>query len=130
MRGWQWIRLGVLAILLGGVAGGCGHHEVRHLASDAVLVVPDRTPRREVIALLGFPDTKESRADGEEVWYYFERNESRLRRTPYVGKWLGSEEYDVLVVTLRGDEVTSCVYRNLTPAEFQRLGLAPAATDE
>ncbi len=129
MRSRQWLVRGALVFLLLGLAG-CGHHEVRHLASDAALVVPGRTPRQEVISLLGFPDDKEQRDDGQEVWYYFERQQSRLRRTPYVGKWLGSEEYDVLVITLRGDEVVSCVYRNLTPAEFERLGLAAATTIE
>ncbi len=129
MRGRQWLTRGTLLLLL--LAGtGCASHEVRHLASDAALIVPGRTPRQEVVGLLGFPDGKEQRRDGREVWYYVERQQSRLRRTPYLGKWLGSEEYDVLVITLQGEEVVSCVYRNLTPVAFERLGLAAAPAEE
>ncbi len=129
MQGRQWMRLVLLAVMLF-LGAACGSHEVRHLASDACLVVPGRADRQEVIGLLGFPDKKETRTSGEEVWYYVENNQSRLRRTPYLGKWMGSEEYDVLFVTFRGDEVTACVYRNLTPEEFQRLGIEPVETDE
>ncbi len=108
---------------------GCSRHEVRHLASDASLVVPGQSSRQEVLALLGFPDRKEMVPDGGEIWYYAQSNKSMLRRAPYVGAWMGSEDYDVLIVTFRDGEVVSCVYRNLDPEKFKSLEIDQGGDD-
>jgi hypothetical protein len=56
------------------------------------------------------------------LWIYYQVNKSTLRKTPYVGDKLGSEEYDVLHITFNGDIVETCTYRSLTKEEFQNGG--------
>ncbi|MEW6427216.1 MAG: hypothetical protein AB1568_04180 [Thermodesulfobacteriota bacterium] len=120
----SWFRpLFFLALLAAIVAAGCSSHEVRHLSSDACLVVPGRTSRQEVLGILGFPDQKTVEAEAGEAWLYYQSNKSFLRRTPYVGARLGDEDFDLLTVTFDGDMVKSCTYRNLSDEEFRQLGL-------
>lgn len=100
--------------------GGCSSHEyVRHLASDACLVTPQKSSKQEIQAYFGPPDKKQVLNSGDEEWTYFQQNKSLLRKTPYVGGKLGTEHYDVLIVVFRGDTVDLCQYRMLTDKEFK-----------
>ncbi|OGQ95364.1 MAG: hypothetical protein A2521_06895 [Deltaproteobacteria bacterium RIFOXYD12_FULL_57_12] len=112
-----------LLIALSAAVVGCFRHEpVRHLASDAGLVVPGKTTRQDVLVFFGEPDERQTLASGEEVWIYSQVRKSLMRKTPMVGNRLGSEEYDVVNISLAGDLVTSCVYRMLDEGEFKRGG--------
>ncbi len=120
-------RKGLLLLLLFflviPVAGCSFHHEpVRHLASDAALIVPGQTTRQEVLAFLGEPDERRQAENGEQVWIYVQVTESFLRKTPYIGKRLGSEEYNVMNISFAGNIVTSCVYRLFNEEEYQPSG--------
>jgi len=95
---------------------------VQHLAADACLITPKLSSRQDVINYLGEPAESQKQADGSEVWIYYQSNKSTLRKTPYVGGKLGSEEYDVLHITFNGDIVETCTYRSLTKKEFQNGG--------
>ncbi|MCF6290479.1 MAG: hypothetical protein L3J03_05745 [Desulfobacterales bacterium] len=119
-KGLPLLFLFFIAIL----AGGCSfHHEpVRHLASDAALIVPGQTSKQEVLAYLGEPDERRQAENGEEVWIYVQVTESFLRKAPYIGKRLGSEEYNVMNISFAGNIVTSCVYRLFNEEEYQPNG--------
>lgn len=93
---------------------------VRHLASDACLITPQQSTKENINAYLGPPDKKQALADGGEEWIYFQRNQSLLRKTPYVGGKLGSENYDVMVIFFRGEIVDACQYRMFTKEEFEK----------
>jgi len=105
------------------LAGCASRSYVRHLTSDACLIVPQKTPPQEVIALLGPPDQRSKLSDGTEEWVYFEVNKSFLRKTPFIGDKLGQEDFDLVVVLIKNDLVTSCTYRLLKEDEFKASGI-------
>ncbi|MBA3013657.1 MAG: hypothetical protein KKD63_07620 [Proteobacteria bacterium] len=112
----RWLYLLTVLILI----GGCSSKEyVRHLASDACLITPQKSTKQEIQAYFGPPDRKQTLNAGNEEWTYFQQNKSLLRKTPYVGTQLGTEHYDVLIVTFRGDMVELCQYRLLSDKEFK-----------
>lgn len=99
----------------------CSSKPVRHLASDICLMTQGTT-RQEVITYMGPPD--EQRVDQYgEIWVYYQVNKSLLRKTPYIGDSLGTEDVDVVTVRFAGDQVTTCAYRSLTPEEFKESGI-------
>lgn len=93
---------------------------VRHLASDACLITPNQSTKEQINAYLGPPDKKQALADGSEEWTYLQQNQSLLRKTPYVGRKLGTEHYDVMVIVFRGEVVDACQYRMFTQEEFEK----------
>ena len=111
----------LITLLLG--ATGCSYYyrePVRHLASDASLLVPGQTTKQEVLSYMGEPDERRQGAAGEEVWIYHQVRKSLLRKTPYLGKKIGQEEYDVMNVTFNGEVLASCVFRLLDEEEFKQ----------
>lgn len=102
---------------------GCYRPAVRHLSSDASLIVLGKTTKKEVLGYLGTPDKRVISPDGGEVWHYYQVKKSMLRKTPYIGGKLGSEEYDVLHVVFANDIVRDCVYRLLSEEGFQKSGI-------
>lgn len=105
------------------MAGCSSHTYVRHLASDASLVIPNQSTQKEIKGFMGFPDQTKKMADGTEQWVYFQTNKSTLRKTPYFGDKLGHENYDVVLITFSGETVSQCTYRLLTEKEFQESGI-------
>ncbi len=113
------ITLLALLVILS-LCAGCGSKEyVRHLASEACLITPQQSTKQEVQAYLGPPDKKQTLANGDEEWTYYQQNKSLLRKTPYIGQKIGSEEYDVMIVAFKKAVVDSCQYRMFTEAEFK-----------
>jgi len=109
------IAIGILFALT-----GCFRPKpVQHLAADACLITPKLSTRQDVLNYLGEPAESQKHEDGSEEWTYFQVNKSLLRKTPYIGDKLGSEEYDVLHITFNGDIVATCTYRSLGEQEFQ-----------
>ena len=107
----------LLSLLFAGCSGG---KPVRHLSSDAILLIPGKTVKKEVISYMGEPEERRKKENGEEVWIYYQARKSLMRKTPYVGERLGHEEYDVVNVTFSGETLTSCVYRLFGEEEFKR----------
>ena len=95
----------IFFIMLLLLLSGCRPKPVQHLAADACLITPKLSSRQDVINYLGEPAESQKKADGRELWIYYQVNKSTLRKTPYVGDKLGSEEYDVLHITFNGDIV-------------------------
>jgi hypothetical protein len=108
--------------LLAIAATGCFYRDpVRHLSSDICLVTPNLT-QKEVLATLGPPDQKQKGEQGE-IWLYHEVKKSFLRKTPYVGEKIGSENYDVVTITFAGDIVSTCLYRAYNEEELKKSGI-------
>lgn len=96
---------------------------VRHIASEISLVVPNQTSQRELISYMGLPNEKKSISETEEEWLYFQVNKSFLRKTPLLGKKFGVEDYDVAIIRIKDNIVTSSQYRSLSEDEFKQLGI-------
>ena len=113
----------VLLIFLFFLLAACSAREpVRHLSSDVCLVMPEKTTRQEVLSFMGNPDQRQVLPDGEEKWIYSRVQKSFWRKTPWIGKKLGFETYDIVTVTFRGNKVFTCVYRELDEKEFNDNG--------
>ena len=97
------------AIIL--LLSGCYTKQVRHLASDAALVKPGQSTRREVLQLLGQPDGHRMISPGVEEFVYYENRRSSLGRMPLVGSWVGPEGYEMMIITLDHDTVKECEFR-------------------
>lgn len=108
-----------LSLALCLVMGGCTRKNVRHLASDACLITPEKTTKETVLAYLGPPDQLLEMADGDESWLYYEVKKDLLRKTPYLGDKLGEQHYEAVKVVFKGNLVQTCFYRQLTEEEFQ-----------
>ena len=93
---------------------------VKHLSSDVCLIMPESTTKNEVLSFLGNPDLRQSQANGDETWIYYKKNESFLRKIPMVGNELGTSNYETVIVTFVGEQVRTCVYRQLDPEELKR----------
>ncbi|RJX36123.1 MAG: hypothetical protein C4531_00490 [Desulfurivibrio sp.] len=95
---------------------------VRHLASD-VCLLSQGTTRQEVMRYMGPPDDQQVDQYGE-MWIYYQVNKSLLRKTPFIGDGLGTEDVDVVTIRFQEDQVTACAYRSLTADEFKKSGIA------
>ena len=114
-----WLCSILTAVLLT-LAGCSGGGYTRHLTSDASLLTPGKTTKKDVLSVLGQPAEKQVLNEQGEVWIYYQIKKSTLRKTPYLGSKMGYEEYDVLNVTFSGDLVNHSVYRALTEEEFRK----------
>lgn len=115
-------RFVVCLCLLGLVGTGCFYRDpVRHLSSDICLITPNLT-QQEVLAYLGSPDEKQKGEQGE-IWVYRAVKQSLLRKTPYIGDKLGTENYDVATIHFVGDIVSTCLYRAYNEEELKKNGI-------
>lgn len=94
---------------------------VRHLASD-VCLMSQGTTRQEVTRYMGPPDDQQVDQYGE-MWIYYQVNKSLLRKAPFIGDRLGTEDVDVVTIRFEGDQITACAYRSLTVDEFKKSGI-------
>ena len=99
---------------------GCATTQpVRHLSSDVCLVMPDSTTKTEVLSFLGAPNLRQSQPNGDETWYYYKLNQSFLKKIPLLGRELGTSNYETVIVSFVGEQVRTCVYRQLEPEEIK-----------
>ncbi len=99
-------------------AGGCSRAPVRHLASDVCMVKAGQTSRQEILDLMGEPDSKRMVAADTEQWVYYEEDPSVLQAAPVLGGVFDPKGYNMVVVTLAGDLVTTCRYSAYDDDEF------------
>lgn len=104
------VRSFVLALSLTLMLGGCYGKQVRNLASDAALIKVGESTRQDVLTFLGEPDNQESSDTGLEKWVFFEKEQSRLKNTPLVGKYFGEKNEGMVTIVLKGDQVVACEY--------------------
>jgi len=110
------------SLMLGMV--GCAKKEVKHLASDVCMVTPGTSTKQEVLNFLGQPDAEYELAGGGSLWVYHEATRPLLRDTPYIGKKISEETYEVVKVTFTGENVQNIDYRTMSEEEFHETGLA------
>lgn len=103
---------------------GCARKNVRHLASD-ICMISKGVSKQEVLTYLGPPDERKAGEAGE-IWTYYQVKKSMLRKTPFIGDNLGTEDVEMATVQFAGDKVITCVYRSFpskesgTPGTTQR----------
>jgi hypothetical protein len=120
---WYAKALVLLLALMLGLSTACAKKNVRHLASDVCLVAPEKTTKQEVFNYLGQPDEEYKTPDGNILWVYHDLKKSILRETPYIGKNIGDETYEVVKVLFTGDIVQSIVYESMGEDDFNEGGL-------
>ena len=121
------ITLLVLLVTSAAATAGCSRKNVRHLASD-VCMISKGISQQEVLTYLGHPDERKAGAEGE-TWVYYQVNKSILRKTPFIGDNLGSENVEMATVQFAGDKVITCVYRSIVHEEKAISGATPAADE-
>jgi len=72
---------------------------------------------------MGPPDDQQVDQYGE-MWIYYQVNKSILRKTPFIGDRMGTEDVDVVTIHFGKDQVIACAYRSLTEKEFKESGIA------
>ncbi|MDR3629686.1 MAG: hypothetical protein P4L42_05055 [Desulfocapsaceae bacterium] len=111
-------RLSGIMLLVIFVLSGCTRYPVRHLASDASLIVIGKSSRNEVLTYLGEPDSERMVSADTAQWVYFEEDKSILQMAPLVGKTFSPSGYKMIVITFKGDLVTDCRYSSYDKDEF------------
>lgn len=108
MKTYTLCLFAALALLLS--ISGCYMKPVRHLAADVALLKVGETTREDVVVFLGEPDEVKEIGDGVSKWLYLEKDQSLLRKTPLIGKSIGSSVFHRAVVTLKDDIVIDAIY--------------------
>lgn len=122
----MWRYLSIVLLILINVYGCSSKEPVRHLSSDACLIVPENNNKKEVQEILGPPDNiKKNETDKSEIWIYYEVRKSTLKKMPLIGKKFGSEEYDVITVSFENARVKKCVYRSVNKEDLLKFGIKP-----
>ncbi len=103
---------------------------VRHLASDVCLISEGQTTKKEILVFMGQPEEKRNLSEDSEEWIYYQVKKSLLRKTPYVGEKLGSEDYDLVLINFKGDIVRATTYRLLSEKEFIESGYTAQQTPD
>ncbi|MBC8319045.1 MAG: hypothetical protein H8E41_14195 [Desulfobulbaceae bacterium] len=106
---------------------GCSRKGVGHLASDICMISKGIT-QNEVLTYLGPPHERKAGETGE-TWVYYQVKKSTLRKTPFIGNNLGTENVEMATVQFSGDKVITCVYRSFKPDELQDSGISLPADD-
>ena len=110
----------IIFVLFGFILGACSATQpVRHLSSDVCLIMPESTTKTEVLSFLGKPNLRQTKPNGDETWIYYMENESFLKKVPLLGYELGTSNYETVIVTFIGEQVRTCVYRQLEPGELK-----------
>ena len=99
----------MLAVVV--LLSGCYTKPVRHLASDAALITAGQSSRQDVLRYLGEPNGHRSLSPGVDEYVYYEDRKDGVGRMPLVGDWIDPDGYEMILVTLDGDLVTSCEFR-------------------
>jgi outer membrane protein assembly factor BamE (lipoprotein component of BamABCDE complex) len=117
------LKLLLTALLLSMVLSACQRQPIRHYSSDVSLLLPGSTTKQEVLAYLGTPEEQRVDPREGEMWIYYQVNKSLLRKTPLLGKRMGREQYEVVIVTFQGEVVRTNTYRSLDRQEFEQAGI-------
>ncbi|PID71914.1 MAG: hypothetical protein CSB34_04505 [Desulfobulbus propionicus] len=97
--------------------GGCYSKEVRHLASDASLVRPGITTKKDLYRYLGEPNGRRTISPQEVEYVYYEDLPGFLGHMPVVSSWTGTEGYEMIVIKVKDDVVTLCEFRTFKESD-------------
>lgn len=107
-----------LLLLVTFFISGCYIHPVRHLAADVALLKKGETTQEEVLVYLGEPDEQKEMGDGVVKWLYKDEKKTAFEKTPGLGKYLGSPEYLMVVVTITNGIVTDTLFSSTDDDEL------------
>jgi hypothetical protein len=94
--------------------GGCYSKQVRHLASDAALIKPGQSTAKDVQKYLGEPNGRRAVAPGIVEYVFYEDRPGFFGTMPVLGKAVGPSGYEMIVITIENDMVTSCEFRTFS----------------
>jgi len=112
MRSTLFLLLTLLVLL-----GGCSSKQVRHLASDAVLVKPGQSTIKDVQKYLGEPNGRREVSPTVTEYVYYETRPGFLGNMPVLGSMIGPAGYEMIIITLEKDVVTNCEFRNFNKSD-------------
>ena len=96
----------------------CSGTPTRHLVSDVCMIKAGHTSRQEVVQLMGEPDTKRMLGSDTEEWVYYEEAKGTMQQAPLVGGAFDPDGYNMVVITITGNTVTTCRYSGFEEDEF------------
>ncbi len=99
---------------------GCQGRPVPHLAAN-VIKLDQGMSAKEVKAYLGEPDYRQKGPEGQR-WIYVHKDKSFLRKTPLIGRFMGSVTMNVVTVDFTQNEIASFQYQTMTPKKFKEEG--------
>ncbi len=100
---------------------GCSSKQVRHLASDAALIKPGVSTKTDVRRFLGEPNGHRTVSPGVIEYVYYEEVPGLLGHTPVIGSWVDAEGYEMIVILMNNDVVTSCEFRTFSEKDREWL---------
>ena len=112
MRSTLFLLLTLLVLL-----GGCSSKQVRHLASDAVLIKPGQSTIKDVQKYLGEPNGRREVSPTVTEYVYYETRPGFLGNMPVLGSMIGPAGYEMIIITLEKDVVTNCEFRNFNKSD-------------
>lgn len=98
---------------------GCYSKQVRHLASDAILIKPGQSTVKDVQKYLGEPNGRREVAPGVTEYVYYEDRPGMFGNMPVLGSMIGPAGYEMIIVTLDKDLVSNCEFRNFNEADHK-----------
>jgi len=104
------IRFFLLAFVTLVAVSGCYTTPVRHLTADVSLLKIGTSTDEDVLIFLGSPDEKKDLGAGVEQWLYKDKRMTIMEKAPLIGKYLGSPEYNKVVVTFKNNIVSDVVF--------------------
>jgi hypothetical protein len=104
-------RILIVTLLFLVLPVACSYKPVRHLASDAALIKAGESTRKDVLQYLGEPDGRRVIAPGVEEYMYAEEQKSQLGNLPVVGKLVSPARQEMVIITLKDEQVTNCEFR-------------------
>lgn len=97
--------------------GGCSSKQVRHLASDAVLIKPGQSTLKDVQKYLGEPNGRREVSPAVTEYVYYENQPGFLGNVPVLGSMTSPSGYEMIVITIEKDMVTNCEFRNFNTSD-------------
>ena len=106
------MKRSILILLTTLLLAGCSSKPVRHLASDAALIQPEKTTLTEVHQYLGEPKAVREISPGVKEYVYSEDTISFWGKMPILGSMVGPSGYEMIILTVQDDVVKNAVFRN------------------
>lgn len=111
-------RYGILLLAVLVFVAGCATTHVRHLASDASLIIIGKSTKNDVLTYMGEPDSERTVSPGVSQWVYYEQDKSLLQQIALVGKAFKPNGYGMVLITFKKNLVTDCRYSSFDKNEF------------
>ncbi|MDR3090517.1 MAG: hypothetical protein LBU39_12000 [Desulfobulbaceae bacterium] len=88
----------------------CAGTPMRNLASDAAMIKSGKTTSQDLARMIGEPDERKPGDAGREIWVYREKETSRLKTAPLIGRLFNPRKEEMLTIDIRDGVVFSARY--------------------